>query len=85
MGLKEDRMSMQMNANNSMSYMLCTYCVTYNHESYITYALNGFVMQQTGFPVVCTIVDDASTDKMLEMFTCGKIFGMSDVMPLYRI
>ena len=34
-------------------------CMTYNHEPYITDALNGFVMQQTSFPFVCTLIDDA--------------------------
>lgn len=37
-------------------------CMTYNHSKYITDAMNGFTMQQTSFPFVCTIVDDASTD-----------------------
>ena len=37
-------------------------CMTYNHSAYIADAMNGFVMQQTDFPFVCTIVDDASTD-----------------------
>ena len=37
-------------------------CMTYNQSNYITDAMNGFTMQQTSFPFVCTIVDDASTD-----------------------
>lgn len=37
-------------------------CMTYNHASFIIDAMNGFVMQVTKFPFVCTIVDDASTD-----------------------
>lgn len=37
-------------------------CMTYNHVNYITDAMNGFMMQQTTFPFLCTIVDDASTD-----------------------
>lgn len=36
--------------------------MTYNHAPYIEEALNGFTMQQTSFPFVCTIVDDCSTD-----------------------
>jgi len=37
-------------------------CFTFNQKTYITDALNGFTMQKTDFPFVCTIVDDASTD-----------------------
>lgn len=37
-------------------------CMTYNHAPYIEDAMNGFCMQQTGFPFVAIIVDDASTD-----------------------
>ena len=37
-------------------------CMTYNHAPYIEDAMNGFCMQETSFPFVCTIIDDASTD-----------------------
>lgn len=37
-------------------------CTAYNHESYIREALDGFVMQQTDFPFVAIVHDDASTD-----------------------
>ena len=46
--------------NNSP--LVCVRCMTFNHEAYIEDALNGFVMQQTNFPFVVAIVDDASTD-----------------------
>lgn len=36
--------------------------ITYNHEAYITDALEGFVAQQTDFPVEVIVADDASTD-----------------------
>lgn len=48
--------------NNESKYKVEVYCPTYNQSSYIIDALNGFVMQQTDFPFVCTVVDDASTD-----------------------
>lgn len=37
-------------------------CMTFNHESYIRDALEGFVMQKTTFPFVVIVHDDASTD-----------------------
>ena len=43
-------------------FLLRVTCATYNHRSYIKDALEGFVMQQTRFPYVCIIIDDASTD-----------------------
>ena len=43
-------------------FKVCVSCMTFNHSKYITDAMNGFTMQQTDFPFVCTIVDDASTD-----------------------
>lgn len=36
--------------------------MTYNHASFISDAMSGFCSQQTNFPFVCCIVDDASTD-----------------------
>lgn len=43
-------------------FKVCCRCFTFNHSKYITDTLNGFTMQQTSFPFVCCIVDDASTD-----------------------
>lgn len=38
-------------------------CITYNHEKYIKYALDGFLIQETNFDFEILIHDDASTDK----------------------
>lgn len=43
-------------------WMVRVSCMTFNHASYIEDAMNGFCMQETDFPFVCTIIDDASTD-----------------------
>lgn len=42
--------------------MVYVTCSTYNQANYIKDALDGFCMQQTSFPFVCGIIDDASTD-----------------------
>lgn len=43
-------------------FLVCVRCFTFNHAPYIEDAMNGFCLQQTSFPYVCVIVDDASTD-----------------------
>lgn len=52
-------------------YKVFTSCASFNHEAFIEDAMNGFVMQQTNFPVVYCIIDDASTDnnaKVIESY-----------------
>lgn len=48
--------------SNTQDFFVRVSCMTFNQSNYIIDALNGFVMQQTNFPFVCTVVDDASTD-----------------------
>lgn len=43
-------------------YKVLIKCNTFNHSKFIEDTLNGFVKQQTSFPYVCLILDDASTD-----------------------
>lgn len=43
-------------------YMVVTRCFTFNHAPYIVDAMNGFTIQETTFPVITLIIDDASTD-----------------------
>ena len=50
-------------------YKVYIRCYTYNHAQFIEDAMNGFVMQETDFPYVATIVDDASTDETPQVIT----------------
>lgn len=47
---------------DSSNFLVCIECFTYNQSSYIIDAMNGFIVQQTDFPFVAVIIDDASTD-----------------------
>lgn len=44
-------------------------CMTFNHAPYIVNAMNGFCIQQTAFPYVAIIIDDASTDGEQEIIS----------------
>ena len=46
----------------SLKFLLSIHCMTYNHAPYIEDAMNGFCMQETSFPFLAIICDDASTD-----------------------
>lgn len=48
--------------DNEYKYMVATLCKTFNHGPYIEEALNGFAIQQTTFPCVFIVIDDASAD-----------------------
>ena len=51
-----------MKQHEKYKWMVCVHCATYNHALYIKDTLNSFCMQETRFPYVCVVVDDASTD-----------------------
>ena len=56
-----------MNEQEKYDWMVYVSCMTFNHAPYIVDAMNGFTMQETNFPFVCGIVDDASTDSEQEV------------------
>lgn len=67
--------------NKEINPLVSICCITYNHEKYISDAIESFIMQKTSFPVEIIIHDDASSDnttniireyekKYPELFTC---------------
>lgn len=55
-------------------------CTTYNQSQYIKDALDGFVMQETNFPYICCVIDDASTDGEQEIINkyCEEYFDFQE-------
>lgn len=47
---------------NNEKPLVAIHCLVYNHEPYLRDCFEGFVMQQTNFPFVAIVHDDASTD-----------------------
>ena len=47
---------------NNKTPLVAIHCLVYNHEPYLRDCFEGFVMQQTNFPFVAIVHDDASTD-----------------------
>ena len=60
--------------------------MTYNHASYIKDAMDGFVMQETHFPYVATIVDDASMDNAPQIISdyFNRFFDIGDPSVAFR-
>lgn len=48
--------------DNDVDFLVRVECMTYNHAPYIECTMDGFCMQNTNFPFICVIVDDASID-----------------------
>ena len=51
----------------SVKPLVAIHCLVYNHELYLRECLEGIVMQQTNFPFVAIIHDDASSDASVEI------------------
>lgn len=64
--------------------MVSVRCITYNHESYISQALDSFLMQETDFPFEIVVHDDASTDKTTEILKKYERNFPKIIKPIYQ-
>jgi glycosyltransferase involved in cell wall biosynthesis len=65
--------------------MVSICCITYNHEKYISDAIESFLMQKTSFKYEILIHDDASTDKTTEIIRAYEKDYPSIIKPIYQI
>ena len=59
-------------------------CVTYNHAPFIRKCLDGFLMQETTFPIEILIHDDCSTDGTTEIIREYEAKYPDLIFPLYE-
>ena len=61
--ITQEQVMQNWGVENTETPLVSIRCITYNQESYIAQALDGFLMQKTTFPFEVIVHDDASTDK----------------------
>jgi len=59
-------------------------CLVFNHEPYLRDCLDGFVMQQTDFPFVAVVHDDASTDHSADIIREYAAKYPDIILPIYE-
>lgn len=59
-------------------------CITYNHAQFIRKCLDGFLMQQTDFPIEILIHDDCSTDGTTEIIREYEAKYPDLIFPIYE-
>jgi len=69
---------------NIINPLVSIICRTYNHEKYISEAIESFLMQKTDFPIEIIIYDDASTDNNANIIGKYKKKYPSIIRPIYQ-
>lgn len=64
--------------------MVSICCLTYKHENFISDAIEGFLMQETEFPIEIIIHDDASPDRTPEIVETYRKMHPDIIKPIYQ-
>lgn len=60
-------------------------CTAFNHENFIRQALDGFLLQETNFPIEILVHDDASTDKTATIIQEYEQKYPHIIKPIYQV
>ncbi len=64
--------------------LVAIHCLVYNHEPYLRKCLDSFVMQQTSFPFVAIVHEDASTDNSAKIIREYEQKYPNIIKPIYE-
>ncbi len=70
--------------NANIQPLVAILCLVYNHEPYLRDCFDGFVLQQTSFPFVVIVHDDASTDNSAAIIREYETKYPHIFMPIYE-
>jgi len=69
---------------NNEAIMVSVFCIAYNHEPYIKYALDGILMQKANFRYEVIVHDDASTDRTADIIREYEKKHPNIIKPIYQ-
>lgn len=72
------------NTRSSKEIVVSVLATAYNHEPWISRALDGIVMQKTNFPIEVLVHDDASTDRTTDIIREYERKYPSIIKPIYQ-
>ncbi len=78
------KLSLQNNNNDNIP-LVSIICNTYQHKVFITDTIEGFLMQETTFPVEILIHDDASTDGTAKIVKSYEEKYPNLIKPIYQV
>jgi len=75
---------MGMQSINNPEPLVSIECITFNHEAYISAALEGFLMQKTNFSIEILVHDDASQDQTANIIRNYEKKYPGIILPIYQ-
>lgn len=82
--ISQEEIMKQWNCNHTNTPLISIKCMTYNHQEYISQAIDGFLIQKTNFPFEVLIHDDASTDTTIDIIKEYQKYFPKIIKPIFE-